>query len=238
MKKILSIVLLMLCFATITYAREVVTFKDGSVVKGKISEFVPGGNISIITEDGNTLVFSTMDIVKIDTDRENGDGEYLLLSSYYDMYPKKNLAKKGYRGFATVDPVALTSYGYSLGLYTTHGYQFDHNIFLGGGIGILYTWRDSGLAIPIYLECKNNVGRGFFQFTWGGRLGYAIINDDYKDRYIASSRSIDGSIYLNGYVGCRIPISEQFAINITPQVEVYIGEPINLNLGVGLGFEF
>ena len=104
MKKFLSIVLLTLCFATITYAREVVTFKDGSVVKGKISEFVPGGNISIITEDGNTLVFSTMDIVKIDTDRENGDGEYLLLSSYYDMYPKKNLAKKGYRGFATVDP--------------------------------------------------------------------------------------------------------------------------------------
>ena len=241
MKKLLTLTLMLLCLGTFAEARQVVTFKNGSIVRGEILEYKPKKEITIQTDNGSVLVYNSKDIVSIDTDYrydyDYDDDEYYEYSANGKKL-KKNLAHKGYKGFVFVDPVATTHYGYSLGVYTTHGYQINHSTFIGAGIGMLYTHNDSGFIAPIYAAIKGNVGRGFIQFAYGARVGYAIANDIYKNRVVSSDKMIDGFIYLNFNAGCRIPISSRFALRIIPQVEMYAGTPLNYNLGIGLGFEF
>ena len=66
----------------------------------------------------------------------------------------KHLAARGYRGFFNYTPLTATfiNDGISGNISTTHGYQINHNIFVGGGIGFHINLGDEGLgvAIPVY----------------------------------------------------------------------------------------
>ncbi len=238
MKKIFILIVSVLFLAAIAQAREVVTFKNGSIVRGDILEYNPAGDIKIKTPDNSIIITDARDIVNIETDKENGDGEQLLTSRYNDSAPPKNLAPKGYRGFVNIAPLATNRNGASIGLFTTHGYQTNHNTFIGAGVGFLYSYRNSAILVPLYASVKGNVGRGIIQYTYGFRAGYAFANEAYRKAYVGTDESMPGFVYINFNTGARIPLTSNFAIRITPLIEMYIGTPVNVNYGISVGVEF
>ena len=66
---------------------------------------------------------------------------------------------KGYKGFVEVGGAAAV--GYSAGIYTSHGYQFNPYIYTGAGIGfgaVAYTDNPlDDLILPIFAECRVNL---------------------------------------------------------------------------------
>lgn len=121
----------------------------------------------------------------------------------------------GYHGF--------TDLGYSIGIgdYTfdrfelssTHGYQFNPYLFLGGGLGVHFMqkyetsnieipldYRDFMIDIPLYAETRITFVNGKISPFISGRGGYYLTHN--------------GGIYLNASVGCRFAIGINHAINV------------------------
>ena len=123
---------------------------------------------------------------------------------------------KGYRGFAEV------GYGIGVGDYdfgcfsieTSHGYQFNHYIFLGAGLGFQFSSkyetlgmeyaldkRDSKVDIPIFANLHFNfLKKKFSPFV--DLKGGAFVNNG-------------GGAYVNVSAGLRIATTARHAVNIS-----------------------
>ncbi len=123
---------------------------------------------------------------------------------------------KGYRGFAEV------GYGIGVGDYdfgrfsieTSHGYQFNHYIFLGAGLGFQFSSkyetkgkeyaldkRDSKVDIPIFANLHFNfLKKKFSPFV--DLKGGAYVNNG-------------GGAYVNASAGLRIATTARQAVNIS-----------------------
>ena len=121
----------------------------------------------------------------------------------------------GYHGFVDL--------GYTIGvgdytfdrfeLSSTHGYQFNPYLFLGGGVGFHFMQkyetpymdiplnsRDFMIDIPVYAETRITFINGNISPFISGRGGYYFTHN--------------GGIYLNASVGCRFAVSTNHAINV------------------------
>lgn len=133
LKKVLFATL-MLGFTLAGMARssqEVVYLKDGSVVNGTSMEMVSNEPVKMQTQEGNMLVYK--DISKI-TKEVNGLSQ--------DEDEPAGVARRGYKGFVGSGAQYWNGDGSSASLFTSHGYQFNSHIFLGGGIAYLTTLDD------------------------------------------------------------------------------------------------
>ncbi len=123
---------------------------------------------------------------------------------------------KGYRGFAEV------GYGIGVGDYdfgrfsieTSHGYQFNHYIFLGAGLGFQFSSkyetkgmeyaldkRDSKVDIPIFANLHFNfLKKKISPFV--DLKGGAYVNNG-------------GGAYVNASAGLRIATTAKQAVNIS-----------------------
>ena len=123
---------------------------------------------------------------------------------------------KGYRGFAEL------GYGIGVGDYdfgrfsieTSHGYQFNHYIFLGAGVGFQFSSkyetpdmdialdkRDSKVDIPIFANFRANfLKKRFSPFV--DLKGGAYVNNG-------------GGAYVNASAGLRIATTARQAVNIS-----------------------
>ncbi len=169
-----------------------------------------------------------------DDNRTTGTQESILIN--------KHLAARGYRGFFNYTPLTATfiNDGISGNISTTHGYQINHNIFVGGGIGFHINLGDEGLgvAIPVYAAFKGNVGTRLAQFTYGARLGvsYADYGNFNSDTSIHNGET--ALAYINVNLGLRLGFTRYFAMRITPEIDIFTGKYHILGAGLRLGFEF
>ena len=154
----------------------------------------------------------------------------------------KHMAARGYRGFVNYTPLTFTfvNQGIAGNISTTHGYQLNHNHFVGLGAGFHINLGDKGLgvAIPVYAAYKGNLGQQLAQLTYGARIGAAYA--DYGN--IANEPSTHSGIttlaYFNASIGLRLGIARYFAINITPEIDVFTGQYSIIGAGLRLGIEF
>ena len=153
-----------------------------------------------------------------------------------------HLAPRGYRGFAEIDPW-FTNTTYILNVKTTHGFQFNHGLFVGGGIGYYDDFLPDGKKfLPIYAAIQSNVGKNLAQFTYGGKLGFlAYHRYDFQspsgDIKVSESAGFSGW-YLNLNLGLRLGFCPDFALTLKPEIELYFaGMPIFCS-GINIGFEF
>lgn len=153
-----------------------------------------------------------------------------------------HIAPRGYRGTVEIAPIALSVEGLAMKFNTTHGFQFNHNLFLGGGLGIVTYYNSDKIDIPVYIAIQSNVGEKMAQFTYGGRLGVSVYSKHYgTDPENIPHETVSegaGPLYLNLNLGLRLGFSPQYAMTIKPELEViYWGLP-SLNFGINVGFEF
>ena len=224
MRRILSVALLSLIGIICIQAQNVVNLKNGSIIRGEVVEYIPNEKVSIKTPDGSLFVYTTEEVENVLKD-EN----YVAVNQDADRY----LAPRGYRGFVDVCP-----YLGNLSVSTTHGFQFCHGFFMGGGIKYMYTGNSQ--TLPIYLALQSNVSRKKAQFTYGGRLGWVLFSQERQ--YNSDGNTVytitPAGGYLNLNLGVRIAFSQQYAMAIKPELDVTVWKEIALYPSIGIGFEF
>lgn len=218
LKKVLFAAL-MLGFTLAGMARssqEVVYLKDGSVVNGTSMEMVSNEPVKMQTQEGNMLVYK--DISKI-TKEVNGLSQ--------DEDEPAGVARRGYKGFVGSGAQYWNGDGSSASLFTSHGYQFNSHIFLGGGIAYLTTLDDDdrsdnkdyyyrtehkNFILPVYTCFRCNfLSKRFSPFV------------EVKEGY--SLAGILTDVYSEASLGLRIGIGRK-------------GQAINVALGgIALGVE-
>lgn len=189
---------------------DVVYLKNGSVIRGIITEQTPNESLKIKTSDGNLFVYQMGDVERISKEEvveapKKSFTEQLREAQREEM--KKAVIDRGYVGFAGLD------YGYctgdfnnflNFGFSTVHGYQINPYIFVGAGLG-LYMWGEYrggyiDLSVPMFFAARFTPLKKPITPFVDMRIGYA-------------AGKVDG-LYFNPYVGIRIGIRKSFAAYI------------------------
>lgn len=128
---------LMLGFTLAGMARssqEEVCLKDGSALNGTSMDMVSNEPVKMQAQEGNILVYK--DISKI-IKEVNG------LSQDEDDDEPAGVAQRGYKGFLGFGAQYWYGKRSSVSVFTSHGYQFNSHIFLGGGVACLIRVDDN-----------------------------------------------------------------------------------------------
>ncbi len=92
LKKTLLLVILSLVLGNvIAQQKDVIHLKNGSVIKGKIIEFIPDQNIKIETADGSIFVFKSSELVKMEKEpAENKEADKSDVQQEVTIEPEKD----------------------------------------------------------------------------------------------------------------------------------------------------
>ncbi len=234
MRKVLIFTVFMIFSSVFLFSqnvtRDVVHLKNGSVIKGNITEQVPGQSITIETADGNVFVLSIEDVSKITKETEatkavkvgkspaEGKNRY----SYFSL----NL------GVATdFDHVGLGLNLLELNLATQRGLggtlKWGANSYLvdevSYGTGYL-------LVGPSYSHLINMLN---IKATYRALVGYAVPSVTYDGKKTTG----DGLLAFNLGATLRFAAHKRFNFVLAPDVLLIDGEPA-LNVNAGFAFSW
>lgn len=156
-------------------------------------------------------------------------------------------AQGGYRGFVDVGP-SIGERGVSLDVTTAHGYQFNKNWFLGGGIGLIniietsdyYSYYDSEewISIPLFAKVRfDMLSEKSWTFFAEANLG-PCYDLEYEGVYFYGStmlgvrKRITERIGINMGIGCSVIPSSYYSYEYYDEVE----PTAKFNIKVGVDF--
>ena len=132
-----------------------------------------------------------------------------LLTAFIALGAFARQPEKGYRGFIDWNN-DFTSYTeflpgnkkiyYYSGISTSHGYQFNSNLFLGAGLSVEHCRRDNSYIVPLFLQIRTDQKFGRFTPFGDLRAGYSLTDG--------------GGIYISPSVGYRFNWGRKLGINI------------------------
>ncbi len=207
--------------------RNIISLKNGSVIKGYVSELSFDTDIKVSTDDGSIFVYNIQDIANVARDTTQPVATQLTTqnTTAASQVTNRYLAKQGYRGFVSFDPGYYVSGIGGIAFSTTHGYQFGHAAFIGAGLS-LDIIVDELICPTFYAAFRGNAGKSVAQFTYGTRLGFQVVDDEIP-------------FLWNFDLGLRIGISPNFGMHITPDFTVLAGDDFfDFRSGVRIGFDF
>ena len=201
MRKLLLLLTLLLSISTYVAAQnytEVVYLKNGSVIKGVIIEQVPNVSLKIKTGDGSLIICQMNEVEKI-IKEERYTRDY---RTDIDNRKAARNTLKGYKGFVDFGYIAdLSDYDANkVEISTSHGYQFNNYVYLGGGVAAdFYTDADL-IAVPIFVDFRANfINKKVTPFA------------DIKTGY--SVGDVEGA-YVSTGIGVRFSLKGKKAINL------------------------
>lgn len=150
-----------------------------------------------------------------------------------------SFAQSGYRGFADISLGAgfCDNSGFNALLTTTHGYQCNGHIFVGGGLGVGYSGAGRsgysseelvGMMLPIYAAFRYDyslTSRHSFFATL--RAGYDMVADD--------------SVYASPEFGVRFGRNSSISYNLGLRIDVLYSDYMYYTMVapmVAFGIEF
>mgnify|MGYP003301995502 CR=1 FL=1 len=270
MKKKLTLLLGILSFIGYATAQDVIYLKNGCIIKGNINEIIPTEKISIVTLDNKLLEYDINDIERIinENRKENNDTiaslspytEYIkdkglkksvkrIAKTETDKTDKTQKTKKKFGAIITLSPYKiyfLDKYKVASGITVTMGSYLGNKGFLGGGLGcdIIYKEDYINYHIPIYTTIRGFIGKSIAQFTYGARIGAAVVDCNYRGNtnYTyghTNYHDVTVTSYSNINLGLRLVCTKKFAITITEESDIYLGKRyFNVGWALRLGFEF
>lgn len=190
--------------------QEVVYLKNGSIIKGIIVEQVPNKSLKIQTPDGSLFFCDLNEVEKITK-------EVPVRTSYRRTASSDNqsmdnseptIKANGYKAFI--------DFGYTVGtgdhaigraeLTTSHGYQFNPYLFIGGGAGFQYYHEAEAFTLPIFADIRVN-------FTQGAIVPFAGIKAGYTLNLTDGLYGIGA--YLAPSVGVKFVLPDRKAVNLS-----------------------
>ena len=126
--------------------------------------------------------------------------------------------KTGYRGmvetgFGVGNAFDRDEYGSDSDLFgvhletsTTHGYQFNPYLFLGGGVGaLLRSLTEDGGTFPFFVDFRANFNKKRFSPYGVLKIGYSTNPE----------KELNGGVYINTALGYRFGLHKKLAINVS-----------------------
>lgn len=212
MRKLIALCVLLAACISASWAqtsgfKDIIYLKNGSIIKGEITEDIPGETMKIRTAGGNTFVYKYADIEKTAKERQQVAVQTNETAPSYndpvwtdaDMDSHSQTSRRGYHAMIDFGPQYASVNGhnaYGGELSTTHGFQIFNCLFAGLGMGVSYynigDLDDSNVVyIPIYTAIRYiPINRGFSPFI-ELRGGYDVYsNVDGNGAYFAANVGI------------------------------------------------
>lgn len=245
MRKLLVLLALLMGISIHSMAQsytEVVYLKNGTIIRGLIIEEVPNTSLKIQTSDGSIFAYKMEEIQKITKEIKGTSQRNKTKSNKvkgYSLENRKSYTKshdsgnsmKGYKGFVDAGYIFdLNNYNANrLEVSTTHGYQFNNSIFVGGGLGMHYYTDVNLYSVPVFASFRIN-------FMDKKITPFADVQSGY------SIGDIEGIFGTLG-VGVRLALANKKALNLKLTYQYlryeFDGGPEHLSgVGIKLGFEF
>lgn len=256
MKKLLLLLTLLMGISFHCMAQnytEVVYLKNGSIIRGLIIEEVPNKSLKIQTSDGSVFSYAIEEVEKITKEgyykqpkQAKQVKEYRqprqaaqvrparqakVSASRQDSYDRPSL--RGYKGFVE------TGYAFDVSdsnadridITTTHGYQFNNYLFVGGGVGFTY-YSDADLySAPIFASFRANFTNKKITPFADTTAGYSV-------------GDVEGAFATVG-IGVRFGLARKMALNLKVEYiyqeygdDYYYNSGSASDVGIKLGFEF
>ncbi len=199
-----------------------VSLRNGSLLIGRLTE-LENDKLKLETPNGSIIYFTQKSITDIERDeiqsisannRSRRYEEPIRGGSTFNRYetsrePEPQYKTRGYRGFVEL--------GYSVGfgdykvdrieLSTSHGYQFNPYLFLGGGLAEHYYHESEGFLMPLFVDFRANFTNTPAVPFFGLKVGYSIgLSSDFVS---------SGGAYFAPALGVKFKTGYSFAINIT-----------------------
>lgn len=201
-KKIVVLVLALTSAVFSVSARDILSLKNGSVIKGELIE-ATGEQVKFKTADGSLWVYGMSEVISVT--KEKQAEETVAEETEAAPKKKKEFSKKGYRTQIeqTIDFGDFGAFGYD----AIFGYQFNSHLQLGGGIGLRALSdevRGDGFGVPLYADFKVNFLKTkvtpFFDLKAGSLI------------------TADPTFYFSSSVGVKIHFSKARALSISTGV--------------------
>lgn len=186
-----------------TNLQEVVYLKNGSRIKGVIIEQIPNVSLKIQTADGSLFVCEMDDVEKITKEATTRP----IRQSSSRNRSESGYKTRGYKGFVDLGYTAGVG-DYAIGrfeLTTSHGFQFNPYLFLGGGTGFQIYHEADVVTMPIFVDFRANFTKGSIVPFAGVKAGYSAQLTD------------DGGVgfYCAPSVGVKFMVNRRMALNLT-----------------------
>ena len=217
---------------------EVVYLKNGSIIRGIIIEQIPNSSLKIQTADGSIFAYPMNEVEKITKELGTSRSKYRQAGDTNTFIGERS-SLRGYKGFIeTGFTFDISDYGADrVELLTTHGYQFNNYLFVGGGVGVNY-YTDADLAsFPVFASFRANFTNKRITPFGDIKTGYAF-------------GDTEGAFCTVG-IGVRLGLAKKKAMNLkleyTYQEYDYSGyygsyyyyeSESTSGIGLKVGFEF
>ena len=235
-------------FSQTNFNTEVVYLKNGGVIRGIIIEQIPNEKLKIQTKDGNVFVFLYTEIEKITKEVDP-------ISSESYKKSKPNLTTiDGYKssgyfnateivfgfGVGKIEPVTGNGSANNendnstIGLRTSHGYQFNPRFSIGMGIGLEVGERS---ALPIFMDLRFPFTHKKVNPTFNLALGLIGVESYFVNPSFGLKIFLNNRTAMNFNIG----MNSQFITSNGYNSYNYYGEaPVYFynNLYFALGFSF
>lgn len=222
---------------------EVVYAKNGSVVRGIITEMKPNESLKIETAEGSVIVFAMKDVEKITKEPVFGRRGPAPHQSFApaEWTPER----RGYLGFVETG-IAIGIGDYNLNRWevnTSHGYQFNPYLFVGGGVGVHYYFDASDALIPVFADFRANVLPGKIAPYADFKIGYSLgVSDGLYGAglFLAPSVGVrfglgDNTHAIRAGLGFSL---QQFSLTYSDYYYYYTGRVMCNSVLFKVGYEF
>lgn len=174
---------------------DVVFLKDGSIIRGKIIEYMTNTHVKIETRDNSIWVFKHNKIDKIAFDKgKTNNGPSNLKTGYYNLTDMGVLIGTGNNNNSAPFSIMMVN-----------GYRFNPHISSGLGVGIEFF---STPVIPLYIDTRYDFyDRSISPFAYlkGGYSFQVGENNSYYYEKISSK----GGLMFGVGVGIRVSLGEK-----------------------------
>ncbi len=200
---LLGVLLAAHVFSQVKHYEDVVYLKNGSVIRGIITEQIPNQSIRIETADRNIFVFDVSEIEKMT--REEIPADFVPEEVRHEMEAFKT---KGFEGGMDVLLAIDIEHGEPvLGLHTHFGYRFIPQLYVGAGTGVELMFDRNNL--PLFMQIRTDFVEARVTPFFSANLGYtfAWVNDEAGSEW--------GGIFIEPEMGVRFNIAKHFGLNLS-----------------------
>lgn len=263
MNKLVLLLTLLACISLPCLAQnytETVYLKNGTIIRGIVIEQVPNASLKIQTSDGSVFSYSIEEVEKITKEgyykqpkqMKESKEKYRKQPNYVQEKPVRQArapkvprasgmnsyessTSRGYKGFVEAGYILdLTDNNANRAeLSTTHGFQFNDYLFVGGGAAFNYYTDADAYSAPVFASFRANFTKKRIAPFADAKLGYSI-------------GDVEGA-YATAGIGVRFALARKMALNLKLEY-VYqdygytsyntdYSESLN-GVGIKLGFEF
>lgn len=185
--------------------QDVVYLKNGSIIRGFISEFQPDKSVTIKTADQNIFVFEMSEVEKLTRELPPNTKQYHIKQKGYFNETSFVIGVGGDKDDFTT----------ALSVTTVNGYQVNRFFRIGGGVGVTHYADYSHTFFPLFARVSGDMIKCRITPIYFADAGYAFLVE--KDAYYNNTEELSssGGLMLHTGVGIKFYTAHKASFSLT-----------------------